>query len=344
MPGEDYPDFGPARSSEQDLNQAVAIRDLNTATSHIAKGIMSGMKIAADAAKGLDQRIRESGIYQKTLTEAVPDYNAMESEGATLTGGGLKGKHNTFIIMGRDRPGSEYSGDGATPGTHNGCIDIIAGMTGRLAREATDNPLNPFSQANDVKTNKSTQLDAARIYITQKAHDIDNKEYFNIARGSQKEIKLNRSAIVVKADQVRVVGRESVKIVTGGVYAAGIGFLIKDEVGGIDLIAGNNDADLQPLVLGNDLMEVIQSQLNLTKNLHSSVSTLYSLVVYFILCFIDPSGIAVSRLKSAIRELPQEFINLWTQELNFVIHELNYNKKKNPFAYNDFLSPYNHSN
>ena len=330
------PDFD--AQAVMSAKSGVGIADSNTALSNIAKGIMSGIKIAADGAKSFEQRLREAGLRQGAVTEAQPAFNAGGAEGARFEAGGIKGSQNTFIILGRDRPGSKDSGKGASPATHCGCIDIIAGLSGRLAREAETMGGPP------VATNKSPEFDGARIYLTQNSKNIDGKEYFNLAAGKGAPSIEDKSAIVLKADLMRIVGREGVKIVTGDVYSSGMGLLIKNKIKGIDLIAGNNSADLQPLVKGEDLKAVIASQLQLTKNLHSSVSTLYSLVVFFILSFVDPSGFSQGRLASAMNELPQEFINLWMQELNFVVHELNYDKDKNPFAWNDFLSPYNHTN
>ena len=313
------------------------------ALNNTLKGIMTGMKKAKDESMGAKQRASElGGLFNRSILEAVPVYNATEAEGAKFADGGIKGFHNTFIIMGRDRPASPSSGGGAEPTTHCGCIDIIAGMSSVLARETVPEGPGAYNKEG-VVTNKSPGLDAARIYITQKAKDIDSKEYFNIATGKVGRLP-NRSAIVLKADSARIIGREGIKLVTGDVYNGGLGMNISHKVKGIDLIAGNNDADLQPLVKGRNLKEVIDSQLELTKDLHTSVSVLYNLVVYYLLSFVDPSGYSASRFNDTVQELPQEFINLWIQEMNFLIHELNYNKEKNPFAAFNFMSAHNTTN
>ena len=275
---------GPGGSYNQERTGASSLT--NDALNNTLKGIMSGMKIAKDQRMGLEQRATEAGgLFNRSILEAVPVYNATEAEGARFADGGIKGFHNTFIIMGRDRPASESSGGGADPTTHCGCIDIIAGMSSVLARETVPTGPDAYNKES-VLTNKSPGLDAARIYISQISH----------------------------------------------------------KVKGIDLIAGNNDADLQPLVKGDNLKLVIDSQLELTKDLHTSVSVLYNLVVYFLLSMVDPSGYSAGRLNDTIQELPQEFINLWIQEMNFLIHELNYNTKKNPFAAYNFMSRHNTTN
>jgi hypothetical protein len=306
------------------------------------KGIMSGMKLAWDEGSAILQKATDQGgLYNTTLLEATPDFNATDAEGAKFADGGIKGYHNTFIIMGRDRPGSPESGTGAGPATHNGCIDIIAGLSSILARETVEAGPETYHKE-QVLTNKSTEIDAARIYISQKSLNIDSKEYFNIAAGKVGYLP-NRSAIAIKADSVRIIGREGIKIVTGGMYNA-FGLNIGHKIKGIDLIAGNNDADLQPLVKGNHLKWVLDSQLEMTKDLHTSLSVLYNLVVYFLLSFFDPTGYAINRLNDALQELPQEFVNLWVQEFNYLIHELNYNIDKNPFAHYNFNSRFNTTN
>ena len=69
------------------------------------KGIMSGMKIAFDeAADNLQKASERGGLFNRTLLEATPNFNATDAEGAKFADGGIKGFHNTFIIMGRDRP------------------------------------------------------------------------------------------------------------------------------------------------------------------------------------------------------------------------------------------------
>lgn len=324
----------------------------------LLRGLVGAAKQIKDATVTPAEKASQvGGIDQRSIMEATPYFNAGAAEGAILADGGIKGYHNTFIIMGRDRPGAKESGNGSGPTTHCGCIDIIAGLNGVLARETTerDSPtqwtegLAPKLAAaakvkEQVKSNKSPELDAARIYLTQRAINIDGPEYFNLAAGKVGK-KENQSACVIKADAVRLVGRNGIKLVTSGdVYSGGMGELIKHRVRGIDLIAGNNDKDMQPLVKGNDLKFVLDSKLELIEDLHSSVFYLFSLLVYFMLSMFDPTGTAASRLVAQLRSLPQEYINLFTQEMNFVIHQFNYDTDKNPFAHFNFNSRFNHTN
>ena len=207
-----------------------------------------------------------SGYYNQNIPEPVPVYNQAPSETVQ------SGANNAFIILGRDRPrgiGSGYGGQGAT---HAGCIDIIAGMTGIMAR-ATENGTE------QVVTDKSPELDAARIYISQQT-DIDTN--FNLAAGSVGNLTA-RSGIAIKADGVRIIGREGIKLVTSSDNYSSSGLNISDQVFGIDLIAGNNDEDLQPLVKGNSLREALL-------NLNDIVGELTGVVTNLMIALLTQKG------------------------------------------------------
>ena len=271
-----------------------------------------------------------SGFFQSDIIGPNPSYNIKESENI------IQGKHNSIIILGRDRPASEFSGKGATPSTNVGCIDIIAGLSGILARERD-------AQGDKVLTNKSPELDSARIYISQRA-DIDSPEYFNLAAGKVGNLT-NRSAIAIKADSVRVIGREGIKLVTStDSYNGSAGMFIGDNIQGIDLIAGNNDSDLQPMVKGNDLAELLDNLLELIVDLHGSVSFLLELGAAKQLASNPLTAkVGAAQLAALTPKFITETINLATQELNFAFHQLYYSSK-NPFAKYDFRSKYNNVN
>lgn len=272
---------------------------------------------------------RNSGFYNTQIVEPVPNYNATDGEKV------IQGKSNTIIIMGRDRPGSEFSGKGATPNTHVGCIDIIAGLTGKMAREV-DN------QGQKVLTNKSTQLDAARIYISQRA-DIDSPEYFNLAEGKVGNLT-NRSAIAIKADSVRIIGREGIKLVTStDTYSGASGQFIGDNIQGIDLIAGNNDEGLQPMVKGDHLAKILDDVVELMIQLQNLISHNLELTAQI-------SATLGKNVPTAIPDLATVMPNYLvsvdahsTLSKNFVKHKLNYSNK-HPLAKYNFRSKYNNVN
>lgn len=294
----------------------------------VAKAFVNAGKEAKKAAGQVAPN--STGINQTPSLSANPTYNIKEAENV------IQGKEGTIIIMGRDRPGSETSGTGATAATNVGCIDIIAGLSGPLKRE-TD------SKGDRVATNKSTELDSARIYITERAKDIDSKEYFNLAKGNVGYLS-NRSAIAVKADSVRIIGREGIKLVTSSDTRNGAsGLFIGDNIQGVDIIAGNDDSDLQPMVKGDDLAKVLDNLLELIQDVQASVSFQAEMQVTTVAAFVDPTGTAAAKLKGLLRRLPTELANLACQERNFTFHKMNYSDK-NPFAKYNFRSKYNHVN
>ena len=271
-----------------------------------------------------------TGINQTKSLTASPNLNIREAENV------IQGKENTFIIMGRDRPRSETSGTGAQATTNVGCIQIIAGLTGVLAREVNN-------AGEKEATNPSPELDSAKIYISQRVKDIDSKEYFNLARGKVGYLT-NRSAIAIKADSVRLIGREGIKLVTSSDTRNGAsGLFIGDNVQGIDLIAGNDDSDLQPMVKGNDLAKVLDSLLEIIQDIHSSVSFSIEFQLAAIGSLTDPTGASAAKLTNLLTRLPAEVSNLACQERNFAFHKMNYSEN-NPFAANDFRSKYNNVN
>jgi hypothetical protein len=118
---------------------------------------------------------------------------------------------------------------------------------------------------------------------------------------------------------------------------------IGDNVQGVDIIAGNDDSDLQPMVKGDDLAKVLDSLLELIQDVHSSVSFQTEVQLATIGSFTDPTGASAAKLTSLMSRLPAEVSNLACQERNFAFHKMNYSDK-NPFAKYNFRSKYNHVN
>ena len=148
--------------------------------------------------------------------------------------------HNAYIILGGDRPGSRLSGYAGKGATQSSAIDIAVGLGG--TKPESDKHVDP-----NIRT------DAARVYISQKT-DIDKN--FNLCHGSVGCPK-SKSAIALKADGVRVIGREGIKLITKTEDTNSRGGKIKSTAG-IDIIAGNRtdgSHSLQPMVKGDNLIE-----------------------------------------------------------------------------------------
>lgn len=173
------------------------------------------------------------GIAQKPIDEAIPTMEKAQTEKA------IAGQNNSFVILGRDRPSTLFSGFGGRGATQAGRIDLIAGLGSSYRHK--DGERTPPNEATVVNPNFA--IDAARIYVSQKA-DIDR--YLGIAPVPM-QAPAGRSCIGLKADAIRLHSRNDIKIVTGRARYENTG---KDGerlsnggknevVGTISLIAGN---------------------------------------------------------------------------------------------------------
>jgi hypothetical protein len=158
---------------------------------------------------------------------------------------------NAYITFGRDRPNAVWSGYGAKGAQRCARIDIVVG---RMSSK-------PDLSKGDL-VNNSFSADAARIYLAQ-ATSLD--DYFGLADGTDGRVpnpkggillgdEISRyaglSGIGIKADIVRVIGREGVKIVTG----KGIDFGSYGPKGETNSRAGKIKRSSPPieLIAGND--------------------------------------------------------------------------------------------
>ena len=225
-------------------------------------------KVRADIKDGLPKSVNEesqnnpnyfienSGIYNTYIPEAHPNYNKTTPEKV------IQGSNNQFIIIGRDRPRGADSGYGGLGNTHAGCIDIVAGMSGMLAREVDSN-------GELLLTDKSPELDAARIYISQRTNIDEN---FHLTHGRVGSPK-TRSGIAIKADGVRIIARDGIKLVTGTDTYNSQGVKV-NILSGIDLIAGNQEIGLEPLVKGERLTEALAEIIDYVTQLTGIVTSL----------------------------------------------------------------------
>ena len=206
-------------------------------------------------------------LYGAKAPEDSPKWDPTGSEQI------LGSTSNAFIVLGRDRNSSKASGKGGQGFTQCGKIDLVVG-------------LNSVADPNTKRTNPNFFNDAARIYISQKS-DVDR--YFGLSEGSETVSSINKSAVGIKADHVRIVGRNHIKIVTGGARingkeqdAAGNEL----ETGGsIDLIAGNSTEDnfaqsgigpikvpaLQRLVKGENLKMMLEELIDIISEIQNQV-------------------------------------------------------------------------
>ncbi len=193
-----------------------------------------------DSRARLDPPEFTAGVHGTRSIEPLPQYIATESEQVISNG-------NSSIVLGRDRPAQRTTGYGGSGDTQAYSIDMVVG---RMAH-APDSKMYCDPDFN---------IDSARIYISQKS-DID--EYFGLAPGSN--IGKAKSAIGIKADDVRIISREGMKIVAGFGNHNSQGGNISDVLFGVDIMANNNDSDLQPIPKGKNLEEALK---RLTHHVH----------------------------------------------------------------------------
>jgi len=187
-----------------------------------------------------DQQVLAKGIGGDPLIESVPQLIKTHSEKIVENG------NNASIVLGRDRPAGRLSGYGGRGDTQAGAIDIVAGRMGSQAKAF-------LASGKRIWVNPDFKNDAARIYISQKT-DIDDN--FGLA-GGRVGISKTKSGIALKADGIRIIAREGIKLITKTDDQNSQGGDISSIIG-IDLIAGNDDTDLQPMVKGNNLRDALK--------------------------------------------------------------------------------------
>jgi len=169
---------------------------------------------------------------------------------------------NANIVFGLDRPNNIFSGFGGMKNTHCAAIDIVAG---RLGHRAVRNN----NKGKLVHVDPNFKLDAARIYLSQKSNPDGN---FGLAAGTVGNTSQEdpRSTVALKADTIRIVARENIKFVTRTDTENSQGGSTDNTVTagyGIDLIAMNDDTDMQPLVKGQNLQRCLKEMLEATHDL-----------------------------------------------------------------------------
>jgi hypothetical protein len=160
--------------------------------------------------------------------------------------------------------GAGYGGVGAF-----GCsaVDIYAGLDshGTAEGKVFDEPVNPNSKK-----------DAARVYVSAKC-DVD--DMFAVPDGNIGNV-LGKSAAVVKADHVRIIGRESIKICSGISLKNSFGKPINSP-GRINLIAGAVDElskkKLQPIPKGNNVLAALN---DIVDNINELATTVDNFLMF----------------------------------------------------------------
>lgn len=204
---------------------------------------------------------RREGVFCSQLIEPLPNFVKADCEKV------YGGQNNHYIVLGRDRPRKRSSGYGGKGDHQASMIDMCVG---RMAYDVRDG----------VEVDNNFVKDAARIYISQKT-DIDDN--FNLSQGETPDGNIlgvphsvAKSAIGIKADAVRIISREGIKLVTRVDSKNSAGDDVSADIYGIDLVAGNNADLLQPIPLGDNLLE---SLMTLQKHVQKLNGILYGFMM-----------------------------------------------------------------
>lgn len=158
---------------------------------------------------------------------------------------------NSFIVLGKDREHIRNSGTYALSGNlDTNSIDLCVGLGYNPDSEVQNNKyLKPISP--------DFVHDKARVYVSE-GIDVDKafgiKKYVK-SRFSTTDEQHLLSAVVTKADTIRVLGRTGVKIIAGSILDTDSSQSAVS-LGGVELIA-TDGGDLQPMVLGNNLASAL---------------------------------------------------------------------------------------
>ncbi len=175
-------------------------------------------------------------------------------------------KGNASIRLGKDRTTNRFTGFGGKGQSHCAAIDLVAGTRGWCAKKRN-------KRNKETAVNPDFKLDSARVYISQKA-DVDT--YFGLVKGDvgNTSFEAPRSTVALKADTIRVIARENIKLVTRTDTFNSQGGELSNKLKkgyGINLIAMNDDSDLQPMVKGDNLVECLEGIIEMITNLSKIV-------------------------------------------------------------------------
>lgn len=179
----------------------------------------------------------------------------------------LEGENNALIQCGRDEI---YRLKGHTAA---GAVYVVAGRSPTNIKTEDKENINLDSSQNiALKKPNNLVRDAAYLYVSQKS---DSETLLRVAGGTYaKKVggvnpRAGLSLAAMKADDVVIMARESgIRLITGMDNTNSRGGELSAKFG-IDLIAGNDDSDLQPLVKGDNLELYLTTLSEVVDNIRS---------------------------------------------------------------------------
>ena len=199
-----------------------------------------------------------------------------------------------YITMGGDRPGSIFSGFGARGFDGTDTIDLCVGR-GASARKGKG------AREGQVVSNMFS-ADASRIYISQLTY-IDKN--FGIAHGKHQKPK-PKAGIGIKSDDIRIIGRNSIKIVTG----RGDGFRGHGSRGETNSMGGKSSV--------GPTIELIAGNYDDSKFVYGGLYNTPEKVPYL------QSAVKGENLVAALDELTDIIGNMWAVMYNNALIEMGY--------------------
>jgi len=277
------------------------------------------------------------GVAGSKILDPVPGFISSDCETV------VENENNASIVLGRDRPSNRMSGYGGRGHTQCAAIDIVCGRMGADPRQVN-------GEGEFIEVNPDFKLDSARVYISQKT-DID--ENFSLAAG-RVGVSNTKSGIALKADGIRVIARDGIKLITRTdmLNSQGAGV---ESVTGVDLIAGNDDTDLQPMVKGNNLISalselidhvdalsgIVDSFLMSQMEMNTFTTTHFHISPFLGLPNVPSPTLVAGGCAAAVRQLAQTKISLLSHKVNLGMYKLNY---LDPVGANYINSRYNNTN
>ena len=304
-----------------------------------AETLEKKMKNQARRKKGSVKMVPSAGgvyhtyVPMKELTfKIAPNESVIQHQGS-------------FITLGTDRPGTIGTGTGGQGYQNSSTIDLVVGRGAKVNDGAGPKP--------GSIVNNMFSADAARVYISQLT-DVDKN--FGIANGVPGRTPGMKSyigsSVAIKADDVRLVANNSLKICTG----RGDGFEghgsrgEQNSLGGksqtgptIQLIAGNySDSEwvyggiknpfdeikyLQPAIKGHNLLIALQELYNIVSAVWSGVYNMGLIQSGFnSIVGIDPLRPWVASAAPAAGLGTMTFVlqNLWAARTKGAMWEQNY--------------------
>tara|TARA_R110000823_G_scaffold36963_1_gene100635 strand:- start:1573 stop:2577 length:1005 start_codon:yes stop_codon:yes gene_type:complete len=276
-----------------------------------------------------------TGLYNTEGIDINLKYNESPNEKVIKKG-------DAYITFGADKPSGTASGYGGKGATGAARIDLVVGR------------LSPSKPKDGSSIDNSFQADAARIYISQLT-DIDKN--FGVDKGKSGFME-GRSGVGIKADGVRIIGREGVKIVTGRQQ----GTNEKNSIGGkmlpaplIELIAGNNTEPrrilgsffsgederydpLQGVVLGHNMTkalgEIVEMQQDIIGIMRRTKVAQRNFNIAMMVASALPPQLAILVMSAAYTAFIARDIELtmkcWETTVKGGLHDINYLQ---PFGY-----------